>query len=118
MGVVFEAVNVATEGKVALKMLKPAIDGRSDRDSRMTREARASGKLRSRFVARIMDFEHTQDGGPVIVMELLEGHDLATALRRTPKLPVGEAVSYVIQACAGIGEAHGLGIIHRDLKPG
>ncbi|MFO0735226.1 MAG: serine/threonine-protein kinase [Labilithrix sp.] len=118
MGVVFEAVNTATDGRVALKMLKPSLDGGSDRSSRMGREARACAKLRSRFVARVIDFDHTSDGAPVLVMELLEGRDLSTELRRTPVLSVEDTLSYVIQACAGVGEAHALGVIHRDLKPG
>jgi serine/threonine-protein kinase len=118
MGVVFEAVNVATDGHVALKMLKPMSEGGSDRPTRMSREARASAKLRSRFVARVIDFDYTHEGAPVLVMELLEGRDLAAELRRAPVLPIDQALSYVIQACAGVGEAHALGIIHRDLKPG
>lgn len=117
MGVVFEAVNVATDGRVAIKMLKPSLDG-GERASRMGREARASAKLRSRFVARVLDFDCTKDDGPVLVMELLEGHDLSAELRRTPILSVDDTLSYIVQACAGVGEAHALGIIHRDLKPG
>jgi serine/threonine-protein kinase len=51
------------------------------------------------------------------VSELLEGHDLRFELDERDKLPVEEAISYVIQACAAMAEAHSLGIVHRDLKP-
>jgi serine/threonine-protein kinase len=58
------------------------------------------------------------DGAPFIAMELLEGMDLAHELhRRGGRLPIAEAVSYVVEACDGIAEAHARGIIHRDLKP-
>ena len=118
MGVVFEAVNVVGGGHVALKMLKPALDAKTQtRSSRLKREARAVAKLRSRFVAAIIDFDFMPDGAPVLVMDLLTGRDLGALLRQTPRLGVEDALSYVIQACAGVAEAHALGIIHRDLKP-
>ena len=122
MGVVFEAVNIATEGGVALKMLKPGggeDDGSSARTARMSREARAIARVKSRFVGRVLDFAQTDTGAPVLVLELLQGHDLNEELRRTrAPLSVEDAVSYVVQACAGVAAAHDLGIVHRDLKPG
>lgn len=122
MGVVFEAVNIATDGGVALKMLKP--DGgddeqSSDHTARMSREARAIARVRSRFVGRVLDFAQTDTGAPVLVLELLQGHDLNEELKRTrAPMSVEDAVSYVVQACAGVAAAHDLGIVHRDLKPG
>ena len=60
----------------------------------------------------------TDAGLPFIVMELLEGCDLARLLyeRRAP-LPVGEATEYVVQALDAVAEAHARGVVHRDLKP-
>lgn len=118
MGVVFEAVNVVGGGRVALKMLKPTLDAKAQtRSARLKREARSVAKLRSRFVAAIIDFDFMPDGAPVLVMDLLTGRDLGALLRQTPSLSVEDALSYVIQACAGVAEAHSLGIVHRDLKP-
>ncbi|MBX3228497.1 MAG: serine/threonine protein kinase [Labilithrix sp.] len=121
MGVVYEAVNVATDGRVALKLMSPGAEDAAERISRMEREARAAARLRSRFVARVLDFD-AAGGAPVMVMELLEGHDLSAEMRQAELRQAGlrceDAVSYVIQACAGIAEAHAAGIIHRDLKPG
>ncbi|HEU4537175.1 MAG TPA: serine/threonine-protein kinase, partial [Polyangiaceae bacterium] len=58
-----------------------------------------------------------EGGAPFIVMELLEGEDLAQLSARRGPLPPTEAVGYVLEACDAIAEAHAAGIIHRDLKP-
>jgi serine/threonine-protein kinase len=52
-----------------------------------------------------------------MVLEYLEGTDLAAVLHERGPLPIGEAVAYVVQACEAVEEAHARGIIHRDLKP-
>jgi len=52
-----------------------------------------------------------------MVMELLRGQELGDELHARRKLPVREAVGYVLQACAAMAEAHRMGIVHRDLKP-
>jgi eukaryotic-like serine/threonine-protein kinase len=56
-------------------------------------------------------------GIPYMVMEYLAGEDLARRIRVRGALPVAEAVSYVLQACEALAEAHVAGIVHRDLKP-
>jgi serine/threonine-protein kinase len=53
-----------------------------------------------------------------MVLEYLEGTDLAAVLKQRGPLPIDEAVSYVFEACEAVDEAHALGIVHRDLKPG
>jgi serine/threonine-protein kinase len=65
----------------------------------------------------VSDVGTLDNGTPFIVMELLEGTDLARTLTTSGPLPVARACSYVLQACLGVSEAHVLGIIHRDLKP-
>src|SRR5437899_3283943 len=54
---------------------------------------------------------------PDLVMELLEGLDLATMLEERGPLPIDEAVAFILQACEAVAEAHAIGIVHRDLKP-
>src|SRR5262249_19629456 len=83
---------------------------------RMQREARIAAQLQSRFVQRIYDFDRT-GRSPVLVMELLEGHTLHMEMSQRGSLPVHEAASYVVQACAGVANAHVLGIVHRAVKP-
>ncbi len=117
MGVVVAAVHLELEQRVALKFLLPSALGNQEAVQRFLREARASVKLRGEHVARVSDVGTLDGGVPYIVMEYLEGHDLGSELERRGRLPAAEATEYVLQACVGLAEAHGLGIVHRDLKP-
>ncbi len=117
MGVVFEGEHVRMGQRVAIKMLLPETIDEADVIKRFDREARAAARLKSRHAARVTDVDHTDEGLPYMVMELLQGSDLGDILAERGKLPVAEAIDYMLQACAAIVEAHDLGIIHRDLKP-
>jgi serine/threonine-protein kinase len=81
-------------------------------------EARIAARIQCEHVVRVFDVASLEDGTPYIVMEHLEGDDLAVVLRRAGPFRVGEAVDYVLQASEAIAEAHAAGIVHRDLKPG
>ncbi len=115
MGVVYRAA--AAAGPVAVKVLRPEMLETPDIVARFDRETRASSKLTGPYVARVYDVATTEEGLPFMVMELLDGHDLAEELDLRGPLPVDEAATYVRQACLAMEEAHGLGIVHRDLKP-
>jgi serine/threonine-protein kinase len=117
MGIVFEATHLRLRQRVAVKMLLPDMLAHEIIVTRFEREARASGQLRNRHAARVMDVDVTPEGLPYMVMEFLEGNDLATELERRGRLPYQEVVDYVLQACSAMMEAHQVGIIHRDLKP-
>ncbi|MBK7579553.1 MAG: protein kinase [Myxococcales bacterium] len=117
MGVVVAALHLELEQRVAVKFLLPEIAKRNDAAERFRREARAAVKIRSEHVARVLDVGSTEDGVPYMVMEYLEGHDLGDELRERGQLPVGEAVSFMLQASEAVAEAHAAGIVHRDLKP-
>jgi serine/threonine-protein kinase len=117
MGVVFEAQHLKLRQRVAVKMLLPEMLAHDIIVTRFEREARASGQLRNRHTVRVMDVDVTDTGLPYMVMEFLEGHDLQTELDLRERLPLAEAVHYVLQACSAMVEAHQLGIVHRDLKP-
>ena len=117
MAFVYEAKHQRLQQRVAIKLLTPDFAHDAELVSRFEREARAVARLRSRHVTRVMDVDTTADGIPYIVMEFLEGRDLDAELQARQRLPLGEAVDYVLQACAGMVEAHGMGIVHRDLKP-
>ena len=117
MGLVVAAEHITLRQKVAVKMLLPEAAKRGDATERFLREARAAVAIKSEHVARVMDVGTLDSGAPFMVMELLTGSDLGGVLQQRGKLPVAEAVDFILQAGEAIAEAHALGIIHRDLKP-
>jgi serine/threonine-protein kinase len=117
MGVVLSATHLELDAPVAIKLVRDEYARNEEVVSRMLFEARAAAKLRSSHVVRVLDVARVESGAPYIVMERLEGSDLAGVLSRNGALPVEDAVDYLLQACEGLVEAHALGIIHRDLKP-
>ncbi len=119
MGVVLAATHVQLGQTVAIKLLTlpPDEDRRDEAIARFLNEAQAAARLQNDHVVRIYDVGQLDDGLPFMVMELLSGQDLGTILDERGALPEPEAVDYVLQACAGIAEAHQLGVVHRDLKP-
>jgi len=117
MGVVVAALHLSLERRVAVKFLLPTAVKNPEAVARFTREGRAAAKIQSEHVAKVLDVGEVEGGSPYIVMEYLEGCDLATVLEQHGPMPVGEAVDAVLQACEALAEAHALGIVHRDLKP-
>ncbi len=117
MGVIFRARHISLGTSVAVKFMRPRFADRPALRTRFRREAQAAARLRSPYVARIMDVGSLNDGVPYIVMELLEGQDLGAMLERQGRLEVGAAVDLLLQACAGMIETHAAGVVHRDLKP-
>jgi serine/threonine protein kinase len=117
MGVVVAAMHTELEERVALKFLLRSAAQNPAVVSRFSREARAAAKIKSQHVARVIDVGSLESGLPYIVMEYLEGLDLAELLTRDGPLSVGVAVDYVLQASEAIAEAHAAGFVHRDLKP-
>ena len=117
MGVVVAAQHVHLAEPVALKFLLPEIEQDPEAKSRFAREAWTTAKIKSEHVVRVLDVGELQNGAPFIVMEYLDGTDLATSLATHGPLPIAQAVQFLLQACEGIAEAHALGIVHRDLKP-
>ena len=114
MGMVVAARDRERDVRVALKLL---VGGEAKAIQRFFREALLAGSFRSEHVAGILDVGRADDGTPFLVMEYLEGRDLAKVLAKEGPLPVDRAVDYVLQACEGLAGAHALGIVHRDLKP-
>jgi len=117
MGVVVAAHHVQLDEKVALKFLLPEALGNPEAVARFAREARAAVKIKSEHVARVTDVGTLPNGAPYMVMEYLDGGDLAEWLKQRGALPIEQAVEFVLQACIAVADAHALGIVHRDLKP-
>jgi serine/threonine-protein kinase len=117
MGVVVAAHHIQLDEKVALKFLLPDAVTNAEVVGRFVREARAAVRIKSEHVARVSDVGTLEDGAPYMVMEYLEGSDLAAWLAQRGALPIEQAVEFLLQASEAIAEAHALGIVHRDLKP-
>ena len=117
MGVVVAAMHVQLDERVAIKFLLPDALENPETVARFAREARAAVKIKSEHIARVSDVGTLENGAPYMVMEYLEGRDLAAYLKERGALPVDEAVTYLLQAMEALAEAHGMGIVHRDLKP-
>lgn len=117
MGSVFEARHVALGRRCAVKLMAPRLDGRPDYRERFRREATAAAILEHENVAAVLDLGETPSGAPFLVMEYLDGENLASLLATEGPLPPSRAADIVVQACRGVDAIHASGVIHRDLKP-
>ena len=117
MGVVVAATHLELDTLVALKFLLPEVRDNSEVVARFAREARAAAQIRSEYVARTLDVGRLENGSPYIVMEYLDGKDLAELIEKQGPLPIPTAIKLALQACEALTEAHAIGIVHRDLKP-
>jgi serine/threonine-protein kinase len=117
MGVVVAATHLQLGQRVALKFMLPEGLRHPRLIERFQREARAAVRLKSDHVARVLDVGTLPTGAPYMVMEFLEGSDLAAILESSGPMSTEMAVDCVLQACDAVAEAHSLGIVHRDLKP-
>jgi serine/threonine protein kinase len=117
MGHVVSALHVELGERVALKFLRREALANKELLARFQTEARAAAKIRSEHVARVFDVGTLANGIPYIVMEYLQGTDLAELLRREGRVTIPTAVGYVLQACEALASAHSAGIVHRDIKP-
>ena len=117
MGIVVAAMHLQLGQRVAIKYLLDAARANPQVVERFQREARAAVRLRSEHVGRVLDVGALESGAPYMVMEYLDGEDLAAMLARSGALPVHTIADLILQALEAIGEAHSLGIVHRDIKP-
>jgi serine/threonine-protein kinase len=117
MGVVVAAMHLQLEERVAIKFLLPGALHNAEAVARFAREARAAVKIKSEHVARVSDVGTLETGAPYMVMEFLQGRDLAALVKEAGPLAPADAADFVLQACEALAEAHALGIVHRDLKP-
>ena len=116
MGVVWLARNLALDSDVAIKLLRAG--ERTDKlGRRMLKEAQAVARLGHPAILRVFDFGTTHRGDPYMVMEVLDGEDLAQTLDRNGRLSAIKAVRTLLPILHALGTAHQKGIVHRDLKP-
>jgi serine/threonine protein kinase len=121
MGAVARATHLVRKAPVALKFMSPAVSSLRGATERFANEAVAASQIDSDHVVRVLDVGRMPDGVPYLVMELLEGTDLAEvlAVQRAARLPleVPRAIHLALQMLRGLQAAHSAGIIHRDMKP-
>jgi serine/threonine protein kinase len=115
MGLVYRARDTKLNREVALKVLPDSFANDPDRLARFTREAQTLASLNHPNIAHIHGIEES-GGVRALVMELVEGDDLAQRIARGP-IPIDEALPIATQIADALEAAHEQGIIHRDLKP-
>ncbi len=117
MGAVYLAEHVVIGKRVAVKVLSPEYSRNPGDVQRFLQEARMASVVRHDHVVDITDFGYTPRGQAFLVMELLEGEDLASLLQREGRLPWLRATELALQIAAGLSAAHAKGVVHRDMKP-
>ena len=117
MGAIYAAEHARLSNKrYAVKMLHASARS-PETFGRFRREAEIASDLGHPNIVDVLDFYHTEDGQPYMVMEYLEGEDLRTRMRRLGRLPPAELLRVAEQAGGALQVAHDRGVVHRDLKP-
>lgn len=114
MGAVYLAENVTIGKMVAIKIL---IETDPELARRMMREARTASKIRHENVVDVLDFGMSDDGLPFLVMEYIDGEDLAALIKREAPLSWSATADMMRQVCGALQAAHEKHIVHRDMKP-
>ena len=117
MGSVWLADHLALHTQVVVKFIATNLQTNKDAISRFEREAAAASQVKSPHVVQILDHGISDSRVPFIVMELLEGRDLAAYLEEFGRVSVDDASEIVAQLCRALTRAHDRGIVHRDIKP-
>jgi hypothetical protein len=123
MGEVYKATHRMLARPAAIKLIHPemlAARGQASAQvaiARFRREAEAAASLRSPHTVELYDFGVTEDGTLYLVMELLDGMELESLVRREGPLPQKRVIHILRQVCESLEEAHAVGLVHRDIKP-
>ncbi|MFL5518103.1 MAG: protein kinase domain-containing protein [Gemmatimonadales bacterium] len=118
MGEVWRARHRMLARPAAIKLIRASSAGASDQAARrFEREAQVIARLRSPHTVELFDFGIAADGSFYYAMELLEGLDAESLVRRFGPLPPERVISLLRQVCHSLSEAHATGVVHRDIKP-
>lgn len=115
MSVVYRALDTGIGRPVALKAVTPR-GLPLQKDTKFLSEVRTLGRIRHPNIVQIYDFGEWQ-GAPYLVMEFLDGKDLADWLTAAPPQPFATRLDVARQMATGLAHVHGSGILHRDIKP-
>ncbi len=117
MGRVWVADHIGLHTQVVVKLMSEEMLARPDGSERFAREAAAAAAIKSPHVVQVFDHGLTEGGIPYIVMELLEGQDLAGYLADHVRMGPEQTVALVVQVGRALTKAHKAGVVHRDIKP-
>jgi serine/threonine-protein kinase len=119
MATLWRAVDEQLDREVAVKLLREQFSSDAGFAARFKQEARSAGSLSHPNIVPVYDYgTDGTDGIQFIVMQLIEGQDLATILRERTVLSTDDAVKVAIGVASALEVAHRRGIVHRDVKPG
>jgi tRNA A-37 threonylcarbamoyl transferase component Bud32 len=118
MGRVYRAWQQSLDRPVAVKYLRKSFHHDTEAVERFLAEARTVAKLRHPHLVGIHGLGRTPQGGYFLVMDWIEGSDLARILQKERPVSIADAVRWTLEAGSAIRKAHEQGIIHCDLKPG
>ncbi|HEY8168965.1 MAG: Stk1 family PASTA domain-containing Ser/Thr kinase [Candidatus Limnocylindrales bacterium] len=116
MATIFLGHDTKLERDVAIKVLRPEYGRDAAFVARFKQEANAAASLSHPNVVQVYDYG-TDDAGPYIVMEYVDGQDLGEILRDRGFVPSAAAARIAMQVADGLAAAHAMGIVHRDVKP-
>ena len=117
MGAVYLATHVIIGKQIAVKVLSPDYSRNPGDVQRFLQEARAASLIRHDHVVDIADFGYTDQGQAYLVMEYLEGEDLAHTLQQVGRMGWFRVSNLIMQIGSALAAAHAKGIVHRDMKP-
>ncbi len=116
MAAVLRARDTQLDRFVALKILPPEMAADPDNVRRFRQEAQAAAKLDHENIARVF-FCGEDQNLHFIAFEFVEGDNLRSILEHRGRLPVAEAVRYILQIATGLEHASSRDVVHRDVKP-
>jgi len=117
MATIWRAVDEQLDREVAVKLLREQYGSDAGFAARFKQEARAAGSLQHPNIVSVFDYGTDADGTQFIVMQLVEGDDLAALLRERTRLETDDAVRVAIGVASALQAAHRRGLVHRDVKP-
>jgi eukaryotic-like serine/threonine-protein kinase len=123
MGEVWRADHRMLARPAAIKLIRPSLDAHADSSRsadarrRFEREAQVTARLRSPHTVDLYDFGASDDGSFYYAMELLDGIDTETLVKRFGPIPAARAIHLLAQVCHSLSEAHSYDLVHRDIKP-
>ncbi|MGB8330477.1 MAG: serine/threonine-protein kinase [Polyangiales bacterium] len=117
MGTVYRAEHVQISKVMAIKLLHRELERNPENVIRFHREAESASRLNHPNTVHVFDFGRTTSGSLYLVMEYVEGDDLAKIIEKEGPMSFGRVAHLCAQVAGSVADAHAAGIVHRDLKP-